>query len=414
MTTPLKLPAFRNLVIGRIVSMFGNGVAPIALAFAVLDLTGSVSDLGLVVGVRSLFNVLFLLLGGVLADRLPRQFVMVGASSVAALSQASVAALLFSHHATVPLLMIIGAINGTTAAMSQPATAAVIAQTIPDELRKQGNAINRIGLNLAQILGVASGGLLVAAFGSAWGVAIDAATFAVSAFCFSLVRVPAYRDERAERTKLLHDLREGWSEFIARTWVWVVVLGFTFFNMAAVAALSVLGPALADVSFGRRAWGLILAADVAGNVIGALIAMRLRTRRLLYVGVVGCFGGAVEILALAGAAHVLILVVLFFVGGAAIELFGVAWEVSVQEHVPPDKLARVYSYDMLGSFIAIPIGQVLAGPLALALGVRGALVIGGAVSLVAVAAMIAVRPVRQLQHRSVVPVATDPEPAHAA
>ncbi len=147
---PLRHKAFRRLAAGRVVSMFGNGVAPIALAFAVLDLTGSVGDLGLVVGARSLFNVLFVLVGGVIADRLPRQLVIVGASLLAFASQGLVAGLLFTHHATVVWLMVIGAANGLFAALDQPAAAAVIAQTIPAELRTQGNALNRLGLNGAR------------------------------------------------------------------------------------------------------------------------------------------------------------------------------------------------------------------------------------------------------------------------
>jgi MFS family permease len=394
-----RLPAFRNLVAGRVISMFGNAIAPIALAFAVLDLTGSVRDLGLVVGARSIFNVLFVLVGGVLADRLPRQLVMVGASVLAGLSQALTAGLLFTHHATVVLIAVIAAFNGVAAALNQPATAAVVAQTIPDELRRPGNALNRLSMNLAQIVGAAVGGLLVAAFGSAWGIAIDGVTFLLAAVLYSLVRVPSYRADAVQRSTIFRELREGWSEFASRTWVWVVVLGFMFFNMAGVASISVLGPALADVSFGRRVWGFILAANVAGALVGGLVAMRLRVRRLLLVGLAGCAGIPLSYLALAGLSSVALLLVLFFLAGFGVEQFGVAWEVSVQEHVPADKLARVYSYDMLGSFLAIPLGQVLVGPLAVAVGVRTSLVIASMVTAVSVLAMLAIGSVRRLEHR---------------
>ncbi len=408
---PLRIPAFRNLVLGRVISMFGNGVAPIALAFAVLDLTGSVRDLGLVVGARSLFNVIFVLVGGVIADRLPRQFVMVAASLLAFASQALTAGLLFTHHATIPLLMIIGAFNGTVAAMIQPASAAVVAQTIDGDLRKPANAINRLGLNAAQILGTASGGLIVAAFGSGWGLAIDAATFAVAAVFYGLVRVPPYREAAAEPGDILRELRDGWTEFRSRTWVWVVVLAFTFYNMAVVAAISVLGPAIADESFGRRSWGFILAAEIVGSVVGAFVAMRLRVRRLLFVGVLGCAVEVVGLAVLGLSANVALLMVVFFLSGLGIEQFGIAWEVSVQEHVPADKLARVYSYDMLGSFLAIPVGQVVAGPLALAIGVRWALIGAAATIGLAVLGMSISRSVRTLEHHPVpVPVPVEPVP----
>jgi MFS family permease len=405
----LRLTAFRRLVFGRVISMFGNSVAPIALAFAVLDLTGSVRDLGLVVGARSVFNVLFVLLGGVLADRLPRQFVLVATSLLAGLSQAAAAGLLLTHHATVPILMALEAFNGTVAAISQPASAAVISQTIPDEQRRQANAVSRLGLNLAQIIGTAAGGLLVVAIGSAWGLAIDGATFLLGAYFFALVRVPRVeRQPRAHQPGIVADLRTGWSEFIARTWVWVVVLAFTFFNMGLVAAQGVLGPALADATFGRRDWGFILAATVIGSVLGAVIAMRLRTRRLLLLGVIGCLGEVVMVGALGLWPNVYVLVPLFFLGGIGLEQFNVAWEVSVQEHVPADLLARVYSYDMLGSFLAIPAGQVLAGPLAIAVGIRPAMIICAGVVGLATVGMLASRSVRRLEHRPAAPVQANP------
>jgi MFS family permease len=171
-----------------------------------------------------------------------------------------------------------------------------------------------------------------------------------------------------------------------------------FFNMAGVAAISVLGPALADASFGRRVWGFVLAADVAGALVGGLVAMRLRVRRLLLVGLLGCAGIPLTYLALAGLSSVAPLLVLFFVAGFGVEQFGVAWEVSVQEHVPAEKLARVYSYDMLGSFLAIPLGQVLVGPLAVAIGVRTSLVIAAAVTAVSLLAMLTSASVRRLEH----------------
>jgi predicted MFS family arabinose efflux permease len=318
-----------------------------------------------------------------------------------------------THHATVPLLAIMGAFNGIVAAMIQPASAAVVAQTIPDELRKQGNALSRLGLNLAQIVGAACGGLLVAAFGSAWGIAIDAATFALAAGLYALVRVPRVRVVSEQPGNVFRELRDGWSEFIKRTWVWVVVLASMFLNMAGIAAISVLGPALADVSFGRRAWGFILAADVAGALVGGLVAMRLRLRRLLLVGAASCIGLPVTYAALAGSSVVPVLLVLFFLGGFGVEQFGVAWEVSVQEHVPAEKLARVYSYDMLGSYLAMPAGQVLAGPLALAVGIRTALVIAAVVGAISVVGMVVSRSVRGLEHHPQPAAAPGAEPALA-
>jgi MFS family permease len=401
---PLRYPAFRYLASGRIVTMLGSSIAPIALAFAVLDLTGSVTALGLVVGTRSLTNVLFILFGGVVADRLPRQFVVVGSSTVAGLSQGAVALLVITHHASVPVLAALAGVNGIAASFGFPATAALIAQTVPAEIRKQANALNRLGTNSAAIVGAALGGVLVALIGSGWCLAIDALTFLLSAGCFALVRVAAAPPR--EHSSTFAELREGWREFAGRTWVWVVVLAFCFINAAFVGGVFVLGPAVADHSIGRGLWGIVLAANTAGMVAGAFVALRLKVRRLLLVGMVSIAPMVLMLVPLAIAPYFPILLVSAFLSGVGVEQFGVAWETSVQEHIPPDKLARVYSYDALGSFIAIPAGEMAAGPIAALVGTRVALLGAAAIILLSVGGTLLSREVRSLEHH-----ARSPEPA---
>jgi MFS family permease len=170
---PLRHAPFRFLLSGRVVSMTGNAVAPIALAFAVLDLTGSALDLGIVVGGRSITTIVFILIGGVVADRLPRSVVMVASSTLAAASQAAVATLVLTHTATIPLLLALSCVNGLVSAFAFPAVSALVPQTVsePDgrsassraqNERTQANALNRLGSNAAMILGAALGGMLVA------------------------------------------------------------------------------------------------------------------------------------------------------------------------------------------------------------------------------------------------------------
>jgi MFS family permease len=412
---PLRLAPFRNLVAGRVITMLGNAMAPVALAFAVLDLTGSARDLGLVVGARSLTNVIFLLFGGVVADRLPRQHVMVASSLLAAITQGLVAALVVTGSATIGLLIGLAALNGLVSAFAFPAAAALMGQAVSDDIRKQANALSRLGIGAAMIVGAAASGVLVAAIDPGWVIAIDASTFAIAALFFALVRVPAVRDTNEPTASTLHELRVGWTEFVSRTWLWVVVLGFMFVNAAEVGALHVLGPVVADAEFGRQGWGFVLAAETAGLVAGALIAMRIRVKRLLYLGTACTAVGALLLGALAVIPVVLVLVPVAFVTGVAIEQFGIAWETSMQEHVPPDKLARVYSYDALGSFVAIPIGQVAAGPAAEAFGTDVALLTAAAIVLLATAGMLLSRDVRTLEHLAgkapdePVPVASLPE-----
>jgi MFS family permease len=401
---PLRLAPFRFLLAGRVVSMTGNAVAPIALAFAVLDLTHSALDLGIVVGGRSITTIVFILVGGVVADRLPRWIVMVASSMLAAASQAAVATLVLTHTATIPLLLALSCVNGLVSAFAFPAVSALVPQTVGEDLRTQANAINRLGANAAMILGASVGGLLVAAFGPGWGLAIDSATFLIAGILFGLVRVADHRTTAATGGNLFGELREGWAEFISRPWVWIVVLGFTFFNMAEQGALNVIGPTVADATFGRGVWGLILAAETAGAVLGALVAMRLRVRRLLLLGIVCCAGPPLLLVALALTPVALVLIPAAVLTGLAIEQFSIAWEVSIQEHIPTEKLARVYSYDALGSLLGIPVGQILAGPLADAFGAAPALLLAAGVGGLAVIGMLASRSVRSLAHQPALPV----------
>ncbi|MGX4653840.1 MFS transporter [Micromonospora sp. SCSIO 07396] len=396
MLAPLRYAAFRRLAVGRLVNMVGNAVAPVALAFAVLDLTGSVRDLGLVVGARSLMNVLFVLFGGVLADRVPRRLVLVGSNLLGAVTQAAVAALVLTGTATIPLLLALGAANGVVSALAQPASAAVTPQTVPAELIQPANAIIRLGMNAGMIGGTALGGLLVAMVGPGWGLAVDAVTFAVAAVAFAGVRVPAARGAAA-RTGVVADLREGWTEFVARTWVWVVVLGFMVLNAALAGGMSVLGPAVADVTIGRSAWGLVLAAQTVGMVVGGVVALRLRVRRLLLLGVVCMVAESLLLLALALTPTLVALLAAALVVGIAVEQFAVAWDTSIARHVPADRLARVYSYDMLGSFVAIPLGQVAVGPAAALVGTRDTLLILAALVVLSVLGMVSSRAVRRLE-----------------
>ncbi len=414
---PLRYVPFRLLMAGRTVNALGNSFAPIALAFAVLDLTGSAADLGLVVGARTLVNVCFLLFGGVLADRLPKHLLMVGASIAAALTQGVVAALVLTGTATIPLLVVLGAINGMVGALALPASASILPLTVPAEVRLQANALNRISLNTAAVLGAPLAGIVVAGVGPGWGIAVDAAAFALAGLLFLPMRVadparavrqpgmigaeqtPGAAPDAPARPNVVADLRTGWVEFRSRTWLWVVVSAFCVLNAAWSGGLFVLGPLVADETIGRRAWGLVLAAETVGMIIGGLVAIRLRLRRLLFFGVFSCLFMALPVLLLGVAPWLWALLAGSLVAGVMLEQFGVAWETTMQEHVPADKLARVYSYDMVGSFVAMPIGQIAIGPIAQVAGVEATLIGAAVIMTVAVLAMLSSRDVRTLPHQ---------------
>lgn len=392
---PLTFPAFRWLLVARTTSLLGNSLAPVALAFAVLDLTGRAIDVGLVVAARSLANVLLLLFGGVLADRLPRQLVLVGSSLAAAATQAAVAALVLSGEATVPALAALSAVNGAVAAVAFPAAAALTPQTVPAALLQPANALLRLGTNTSAIAGATAGGLLVAAAGPGYGLAVDAGTYALAAALFSRIRLAGRAAPAA--SSVLADLRDGWVEFTARRWTWVVVAQFTVVNAAFVGTAAVLGPVVADGTVGRAGYGLVLAAQTAGLLLGGLVALRWQPTRPLRAGVALTVLTGLPAVALALSPNLPALLAAALLAGFAIEQFGVAWDVALQQHVPPDRLARVYSYDAVGSFLAIPLGEAAVGPLAELIGLRTTLLSCAAAIALATLAALGSSSVRNLQ-----------------
>jgi MFS family permease len=405
---PLRRRDFRWLLTGRTFGELGNAVAPVALAFAVLDLTGSAVDLGIVVGARSLANVLLVLFGGLLADRLPRSVILQGTEVAAAATQAAIASSVLCGFASIPLLIGLSMANGAVSAVSLPAASALTPQTVPKSLLAQANAVIRMGANIGRFTGAALGGVLVAGFGSGWAIAANATLFLLAALSYRGIRLTP---RRGARSRPLAELAEGWREFSARTWIWVVVAQFGLVNAVNVGGIQVLGPLVADATIGRPAWGFVLAAQTIGSLCGGLLATRWQPRRALLIGVSMTFVEVVPLALLAQAPAVLPLVAASFTNGLAIELFVVAWDVSLQENIPPDRLARVYSYDLLGSFIALPVGAVAAGPLAAHFGAQATLLGGAAVIAVATAAALLSRDIRTLRRKAPVPALAAGEPA---
>lgn len=395
----LRHRRFRWLTLGRTIGFLGNAIVPIALSFAVLDLTGSVTDLGIVVGLRSIANVALLLVGGVLADRLPRAVLLQGAALAAAVSATALAVAVLAGFASVPLLAVIGLVNGAVAAISLPAAYSITPETVPAHLLQPANALVRVGTNTAAIVGASSGGLLVAVAGPGWAMAVVAVVFLAEALCFLAVRGGARPVPRA-RTNPLAELREGWSEFASRPWVWIVVLQFMVVNAVVSGGQHVLGPAIADDTFGRTAWGVALAGETAGAVVGGLIAARWLPDRALLFGVALTAVFAVPLFVLGQVPHLAVLVPALFVAGMAIEQFSVAWDLSLQENVPVDRLARVYSYDMVGSMVALPIGQIAVGPISAAIGPPATLLWGFVLVVAVTVAAASTRGVRTLRRRS--------------
>lgn len=391
---PFAAPRFRMLFLGRLVSFLGNVMAPIALAFAVLDLTGSAGDLGIVLAARSLPTVAFLLVGGVWADRLPRHVLLVAFSLVAAVSQATAAVLLLTGGARVWQLAVLQAVNGMAAAFLGPASRGLVPHTITADLLQPANALLRLAMNAAKVIGAGLSGVVVAGFGAGWAIAFDAGTFVAAAVCFGRIALPRAVGPSAG---LLRELREGWREFRSRTWLWVVVVQFTFVNSAFTGGFQVLGPLVAKRDLGgATTWGLIVAAESAGFIAGGVAALWHRPRRPLLVATYGVLAGVPVLLTLAVAAPVPVVLGAAFVAGAGFETFEVQWDTVVQHHVPSEALSRVYAYDAVGSLALNPVGEGLAGPAMGAFGTAGAIGLSALIILVATLAVLPVRDVRTL------------------
>jgi MFS family permease len=389
---------FRLLFVGQLVSLLGTAVAPIALAFAVLDLTGSKTDLGFVLAAAWVPQLLLVLFGGVFADRLPRHLVMVGSNLLSAAAQGAIALLLLTHHAELWHLLALQVVRGVATSFFFPAAQGLVPETVPTAQLQQANALLGLTRNATSILGAALGGVLVALAGPGWAVAFDAATYAASAFVLAAMRLP--RAERLEARGILGELADGWSEFASRAWLWSIVVAAGFGNMAAVGASMVLGPLVAKESLGGAgAWGAIIACEGAGFLAGGLLLLRWRPRRPLLVGEAALLVWALPLAFLATVHSTAAIAAGFFLAGAALELFNVSWSTALQQHIPLAKLSRVSAYDALGSFVFIPIGLTIVGPVADAIGVEETLWLAAAIMVATTLAALAVRDVRELERK---------------
>ena len=406
---------FRLLFLGRTASLLGSAFAPVALAFAVIDdLDRSASALGIVLAATWVPQVVFILVGGIWADRLPRNLVMVSTDLVMAATQATVAALLLTDTAELWHLIALQLVRGTANAFFFPASSGLVPHVVSAERLQQANALLRLSHSSTAIVGAAMAGLLVAAVGSGAALAFDAATFVVSAGLLARIRVPAAAG--AETRNFLRELREGWSEFASRPWLWSIVVQFMFINAFAHGTFLVLGPVVSDEHLGgASAWGAILAAEAAGMVAGGLLVLRTRPQRILLAASLGILLTAPVCVLIAFPAPLLLVVGGAVAAGLGAEVFGVLWDTAMQQQIPRDRLSRVYSYDALGSFVCIPIGVSVAGPIASVLGVRTTLVLAGAVVVVTPLAVLLVRDVRTLRRTDGGEVAPlDHQPALAA
>lgn len=369
MINSLRRTQFIALAAGSSVSAFGDAISPIMLAFCILETTHSVQHLALVVGLRAASHVLCLLVAGVAADRYPRVRVMTLSCAASAISQLSLAAAVSWVPGDHLVVVAAAMFNGATTAFYAPAAVGHLPDTVNERELVRANAVYRVASNGAGILGTICASVIVGFFDPAVGLFVDASTFAVAAVVLtrsagrSRQHGPAAAAV-AEPESLRRSLADGWTFFWERFWIKATVAAFAVVNLAFAAAYFVLGPALAMSGLGKSSWSLIAAGQAAGFMIGGLAALRLPSRRELTYGLLCSLPFPGFLLALGLGVPALALVALSAVAGIGLELFNVSWQVVLQSNVPRAYISRMSSYDQLGSFMAIPLGELLAGPLA--------------------------------------------------
>jgi MFS family permease len=373
---PLWIANFRWYFAALTVNLTGSLMSSVAVAFAVLEVDDSPSALGIVLAAETIPMVLFLLFGGVLADRLPRVLVMRAGNVVLGLTRGAFAFLVITGTAQLWMLVLLQVLVGTCQAVIQPAMAGLIPQLVPRELLQQANVLQSMVRGALRVLGPSVAALLVVTVGPGWAVAFDALTWLLAAVLLLRVKLPE-RDRAETPASTLTELREGWSLFVGTTWLWVVVLAFSVLNAIHMGALFTLGPVVAKDTIGEQGWGLVLSAESIGLLLMTAVLMRFRLERPLLLGMLGCSLLSVPIVMLGADPRLVAVVLAAFVAGAGMEVFSLGWNLAMQENVEERMLSRVYSYDMLGSFVAIPVGQLAFGPLGEAFGYSHVLVVSG-------------------------------------
>ncbi|MDH6123504.1 MFS family permease [Kitasatospora sp. GP82] len=401
----LAEPDFRRFFIGYATSLLGSSMAPVAVAFAVLGSGGGGTELGWVMAARILPIVLVLLAGGVVADRLGSRRVMLTADLLRCLTQTVFAAVLMAGHPPLWAMVALVGVWGIGEGFFLPALGALVPELVRNR-RGLADANTLLGLarSVSTVAGPAAAGIITAARGPAAVLFVDAATYAIGAVALFRLSVPLTAPARAAEDRprsMPADLREGWSQFRSRTWLWATTVHMGLFNLLVWAPFLVLGPLTAQQRLGgARAWGLVMAVYGTGAVLGGLAVLGRRPRRPLLVAVIASLGWALPSASLAAGLPLLwtaFAALLAGVGGAVVDTL---YTTTTQQNVPSEVLARVSSFGALGAFVLGPVGLAAAGPVAARTGTSSVLAFGALWQLAAAAAVLTVPAVRRMSTRA--------------
>jgi MFS family permease len=384
---------FRLLFAGRAISYIGTYLAPIAVAFAVLDLGGSATEVGLSFAAWTVAQVATLAFGGVIGDRFPRRLVMISSDVSSTCVRTAMGVLLVTGHAHVWELIALQALGGAAVAFYNPAFYGLVPEVVPAEGLQHANSLLGIARYAAFPLGAAAGGTIVATVGSGTALLFDGGTYAASALLLSLMRVDSVA--RA-RKSFVQELREGWSAFVEHTWVWVLCLWIALYFLITYAPFFVLGPYIAKHSMsGASSWGMVVTGEGIGALLGALAGLRFRPRRPLVATAVIFLPTAVQSVLLAFHAPAVALAPAALLAGFGFSCGSIVWDTALQRSIPPEKLARVAAYGWMSAMVFLPAGYALAGPIASVVGMRGYLLFGAGWLVASTIFIVQLRSVRE-------------------
>jgi MFS family permease len=385
---------FRLLFAARGISYVGTYLAPIAVAFAVLDLGGSATEVGLSFAAWTIAQVSTLAFGGVVGDRFPRRLVMIASDAGSFAVRTAMGVLLVSGHAHVWELIALQACGGAAVAFYSPASYGLVREVVREDLLQQANSYLAIARYAAFPLGAAAGGTIVATVGSGTALLFDAGTYGASVLLLSLIRVDSLA--RAGQS-FLRELREGWSAFVEHTWMWVLVLWIALYFLLTYAPFFVLGPYIAKHSMGGAgSWGVVVTGEGIGALLGSVAGLRFRPRRPLVATGLLFLPTSIQSVLLAYHAPVELLAPAAALAGFAFACGSVVWDSTVQRMIPPDKLARVSAYGWMGAMVFLPAGYALAGPISTVVGMRAYLLFGAGWLVASTLAVVRVRSVREV------------------
>jgi len=394
MTGPLRIRDFRLLFGSRAISYIGTYLAPIAVAFAILDNGGGATAVGLSFAAWTLAQVAMLSFGGVVGDRVARRTVMIGSDIASTAVRTTMGVLLVSGHAQVWQLIALQACGGAAVAFYSPASYGLVREVVPEDELQQANGLLAIARYAAFPLGGAIGGSIVVLVGTGAALLVDAGTYATSAVLLSRIRVQSIARAGAG---FLQELREGWSAFVEQTWVWVLVLYVSLYFLLTYAPFFVLGPYVAKHSMdGARSWTPVIIGEGIGALLGGLAGLRWRPRQPMVTTGLLLMVTAAQNLVLAFHPTTLLLSLTATGAGFAFALGSVVWDTTLQRKVAPEKLARVASYGWMGAMVFLPAGYALAGPIAMAIGLKTYLVIAAVWIVVSTLFVIRLRAVREV------------------